>query len=177
MSQPFVGEIRMFGFGRTPNGWQACDGSLLSIAEYEVLFTLIGTTYGGDGQNTFAVPDLRGRLPIHQGQGPGLSSYVIGQVSGTETVTLIQTQMPAHTHTLVATTSASTSITPGPTLLPGTVSGDTFYVNTVTGNTAAPMSGQMLAPNSGGSQPHDNTMPTLTVQYCIAWAGIYPQQQ
>lgn len=175
MSQPFVGEIRMFGFSRTPNGWQACDGSLLSIAEYEVLFTLIGTTYGGDGQTTFAVPDLRGRLPIHQGQGPGLSNYVIGQLSGTETVTLIQTQMPAHTHTLVATTSASTAITPGPTLLPGTVSGDTFYVNTITGNTAAPMSGQMLAP-SGNSQPHDNTMPTLTVQYCIAWAGIYPSQ-
>ena len=176
MSTPYVGEIRLFGFSRVPNGWFPCDGSLLSIAEYEVLFTLIGTTYGGDGQSTFAVPDLRGRLPIHQGQGPGLSSYVIGQVSGTETVTLIQTQMPAHTHALVATTSASTAITPGPTLLPGTVSGDTFYVNTITGNTAAPMSGQMLAPNGGGSQPHDNTMPTLTVQYCIAWAGIFPSQ-
>ena len=175
MSQPFVGEIRMFGFGRTPNGWQACDGSLLSIAEYEVLFTLIGTTYGGDGQSTFAVPDLRGRLPIHQGQGPGLSSYVIGQVSGTETVTLIQTQMPAHTHTAVATTSAATAATPGNTLLPGTVSGDTFYATDLTGATSIGMAAQTLG-QAGGSQPHDNTMPTLTVQYCIAWAGIYPSQ-
>lgn len=175
MSQPYVGEIRMFGFGRTPNGWQACDGSLLSIAEYEVLFTLIGTTYGGDGQATFAVPDLRGRIPLHQGQGPGLSNYVIGQVAGTETVTLIPTQMPAHTHTLLATTAAATALTPANNLLPGAVSGDTFYVNSITGNTAAPMSAQMIS-QSGGSQPHDNTMPTLTVQYCIAWAGIFPSQ-
>jgi microcystin-dependent protein len=177
MSQPYVGEIRMFAFGSrgAPNGWQACDGSLLSIAEYEVLFTLIGTTYGGDGQTTFAVPDLRGRLPIHQGTGPGLSNYVIGQMSGTESVTLIQTQMPAHTHTAVATTAASTATTPGTGLLPGAVSGDTFYVNTITGNTAAPMSPQMLTV-AGGSQPHENCMPTLTAQFCIAWAGIFPSQ-
>lgn len=173
MSTPYIGEIRMFGFGRTPNGWQACDGSLLPISQYDALFALIGTTYGGDGQTTFAVPDLRGRLPIHQGQGPGLSNYVIGQMAGTETVTVLQTQMPAHTHTLVATTGASTATTPGNTLLPGAVSGDTFYVNTVTGNTAAAMSAQMIT-LSGGSQPHENTMPTLTVQYCIATFGIFP---
>ena len=96
MSEPYVGEIRMFGFGSrgAPNGWQACDGSLLAIANYDVLFALIGTTYGGDGQQTFAVPDLRGRLPIHQGQGPGLSNYVIGQSAGTETVSVLPTQMP-----------------------------------------------------------------------------------
>lgn len=175
MSTPFTGEIRMFGFGRTPLGWQACDGSLLAISEYEVLFTLLGTTYGGDGQTTFAVPDLRGRLPLHQGQGPGLTNHVLGEIAGTETVTLMPQQMPAHTHTLMATTSAATAVTPGPSLLPGTVSGDTFYVNTITGNTAAPMSPQMLGV-SGGSQPHENLMPTLTVQYCIATDGIYPQQ-
>ena len=177
MSQPFVGEIRMFAFGNrgAPNGWQICDGSLLSIAEYEVLFTLIGTIYGGDGQSTFAVPDLRGRLPIHQGQGPGLSNYVIGQVSGTETVTLVSTQMPAHTHSMIATTAASTALTPGTGLLPGTVSGDIFYATDLTGATAAPMAAQSTT-IAGGSQPHDNTMPTLTVQYCIAWAGIYPSQ-
>lgn len=173
MSQPFIGEIRMFGFGRTPSGWQACDGSLLAISEYDALFNLIGTTYGGDGQNTFAVPDLSGRLPIHQGQGQGLSFYPMGQASGTETVTLISTQMLMHTHPMVATTAAATATTPGPSLLPGTVSGDTFYVNTITGNTAAPMSPQMLGPN-GGNQPHENCMPTLTVQYCIALYGIYP---
>jgi microcystin-dependent protein len=175
MSQPYIGEIRMFGFGRTPNGWQACNGALLAISEYDALFALIGTTYGGDGQTTFAVPDLRGRLPIHQGTGPGLSNYVIGQMSGTESVTLIQTQMPAHTHTAVATTAASTATTPGTGLLPGTVSGDTFYVNTITGNTAAAMSPQMLT-LAGGSQPHENCMPTLTVQYCIATFGIFPSQ-
>ena len=174
MSTPYIGEIRMFGFGRTPIGWQACDGSLLPISQYDALFALIGTTYGGDGQNTFAVPDLRGRLPIHQGLGAGLSNYVIGQMAGTENVTVLTNQMPAHTHVMVATTGASTAITPGPALLPGAVSGDTFYVNTVTGNNAAAMSDQMLTV-SGGSQPHENCMPTLTVQYCMATEGIFPQ--
>ena len=175
MSQPFVGEIRMFGFGRVPNGWMACNGALQSIAEYEVLFTLIGTTYGGDGQTTFAVPDLRGRLPIHQGQGPGLSSYVIGQMSGTENVTLITAQMPAHTHTVVATTAAATTGTPGPTVIPGAVSGQTQYVTDLTGATPFSTSAATCG-LAGGSQPHENCMPTLTVQFCIAWAGIFPSQ-
>ncbi len=175
MSQPHVGEIRMFGFNRTPQGWQACDGSLLSIAQNETLYTLIGTTYGGDGVNTFGVPDLRGRLPVHQGQGPGLSHRVIGQVAGTEEVILIANQMPAHTHTLVATTAAATTTTPGPALLPGAVSGDTFYVNTTTGNNAAAMSPQMIAV-AGGGLPHENCMPTLTVQYCISLYGVFPSQ-
>ncbi|MFC3551314.1 phage tail protein [Lysobacter cavernae] len=173
MSTPFVGEIRMFGFSRTPVGWQACDGSLLAISENEVLFTLLGTIYGGDGQTTFAVPDLSGRVPLHQGQGPGLSNRVIGEAAGTETATLISTQIPGHSHTLHATTAAATSTTPGTGLLPGAVSGDTFYVNTLVGNKAAAMSAQVIAP-SGGSQPHENTMPTLTVQYCIATLGIFP---
>lgn len=175
MSQPYIGEIRMFGFGRTPNGWQACDGSLLSIAMYDTLFALIGTTYGGDGVSTFAVPDLRGRLPIHQGQGPGMSNYVIGERAGTESVTLIQGQIPQHTHTLLATSAASTATTPGAGLLPGAVSGDTFYVNTITGNSAAAMSAQMLS-LAGGNQPHENCMPTLTVQFCISLFGIFPSQ-
>jgi microcystin-dependent protein len=175
MSQPFVGEIRMFGFGRTPNGWAACDGSLLPISEYEVLFTLIGTTYGGDGQTTFAVPDLRGRLPIHQGSGPGLSNYVIGQKSGTETVTLISQQMPAHNHTALATTAAASSGTASGSLLPGTVSGETVYVTDTTGAVAFGLAPQSVTP-AGGTQAHNNLMPTLTVQYCIAWAGIFPSQ-
>jgi microcystin-dependent protein len=177
MSTPYIGEIRMFGFGTrgAPNGWQACDGSLLPISEYDTLFALIGTTYGGDGQVTFGVPDLRGRLPIHQGTGPGLSTYVIGQMAGTETVTVLPTQMPAHTHTLVATTAAATAVTPGTTLLPAAVSGDTFYVNTITGNNRVAMSAQSTS-NSGGSQAHENRMPTLTVQYCIATQGIFPSQ-
>lgn len=177
MSQPYVGEIRMFAFGSrgAPNGWQPCDGRLLSIAEYEVLFALIGTTYGGDGQTTFAVPDLRGRLPIHQGTGPGLSNYVIGQMSGTESVTLISQQMPAHTHTAVATTALATALTPGTSLLPGAVSGDNFYVSDISTATVVAMSAQSTS-LAGGSQPHENCMPTLTTQYCIAWAGIFPSQ-
>lgn len=175
MSEPFVGEIRMFGFSRTPNGWQACDGSLLAISEYDTLFVLIGTTYGGDGVNTFAVPDLRGRVPIHQGQGPGLSNYVIGQAAGTESVTLVATQIPAHTHTVVATTAAATTGTPGPTVVPGAVSGQTMYVTDTTGGTPFTLAAQEVG-IAGGSQPHENCMPTQTVQYCIAWAGIFPPQ-
>jgi microcystin-dependent protein len=178
MSTPYIGEIRMFGFGTrgAPNGWQACDGSLLSIAEYEPLFALIGTTYGGDGQVTFAVPNLRGRVPVHQGAGPGLTNRVIGEVAGSETVTVTAPQMPAHTHALSVTSASATSITPGNTLLPATVSGDTFYVNTLTGNNPVAMSAQMTS-QSVGSQPHDNTMPTLTVQFCIATQGIFPSPQ
>jgi microcystin-dependent protein len=177
MTTPYIGEIRMFGFGSrgAPNGWQACDGSLLPISGYDALFALIGTTYGGDGQSTFAVPDLRGRVPIHQGQSPGLSSYLLGQVAGTETVTVLQTQMPAHTHALVATTGASSSLTPGPGLLPATVSGDNFYDADITGTASVPMSPQATS-LAGGSQPHENCMPTLTVQYCIATQGIFPSQ-
>lgn len=175
MSQPFIGEIRMFGFSRTPNGWQRCDGTLLAISENDALFSLIGTTYGGDGQTTFGVPDLRGRLPIHQGQGSGLSNYTIGQKAGSEQVTVLSTQMPAHTHTLVASTGAASTVTPGASLLPGSVSGESFYVTDITGATPLPMSPQSTS-TAGGSQPHENCMPTLTVQYCIAIYGIYPSR-
>ncbi len=175
MSQPYVGEIRMFGFGRTPNGWQACDGSLLSIAEYEVLFTLIGTTYGGDGQTTFAVPDLRGRIPVHQGTLAGGSTYVIGQMSGTEAVTLTSNQIPSHTHTAVATTAAATTGTPGNSVIPGAVANQTMYVTDTSGGSPFTLAPQAMTA-AGGSQPHENCMPTLTVQFCIAWAGIFPSQ-
>jgi microcystin-dependent protein len=177
MSTPYIGEIRIFGFGTrgAPNGWQGCDGSLLAISENDALFALIGTTYGGDGQVTFAVPDLRGRVPIHQGTGPGLSTYAIGQRAGTETVTVLPTQMPTHTHAAVATNAPATSLTPGNTLLPGAVGGDTFYATDLTGATAVAMSAQSTS-LAGGSQPHENCMPTLTVQYCIATQGIFPQQ-
>lgn len=177
MSTPYIGEIRMFGFGTrgAPNGWQACDGSLLPISQYDALFALVGTIYGGDGQTTFAVPDLRGRVPIHQGQGPGLSNYVIGQRAGTETVTVLPTQMPAHTHTLAVTSAAATAASPGNSVMPGALSGETFYTSDITGATAVPMSAQSVS-LAGGSQPHENCMPTLTVQYCIATQGIFPSQ-
>ncbi len=175
MTQPYIGEIRMFGFGRTPTGWQACDGSLLPISEYDALFALIGTTYGGDGQTTFGVPDLRGRLPIHQGTGPGLSTYVIGQRAGSETVTVLPTQMPAHTHIVIATTAAATTGTPGPSVIPGTVSEGFMYATDLTGSTPFTMNVTAVG-IAGGTQPHPNTMPTLTVQYCIAVFGIFPSQ-
>ena len=177
MSTPYIGEIRMFGFGTrgAPNGWQACDGSLLPISQYDALFALIGTTYGGDGQTTFAVPDLRGRVPIHQGTGPGLSTYVIGQRAGTETATVLPTQMPAHTHTAVATTAAASTGTPGPSVIPGAVSNQTMYVTDTTGGRAFSLSPQTVG-QAGGSQPHENCMPTLTVQFCIATQGIFPSQ-
>lgn len=175
MSQPYVGEIRMFGFGRVPNGWFACDGSILPINGNEALYTLIGATYGGDGQNTFGLPDLRGALPIHQGQGLGLTQRNIGERAGTEAVTLTQAQMPAHTHALVVTSAAASVDTPGPTTLPGAVSGQNFYVSDVSTATTLAMEAAAIS-SSGGSQPHENCMPTLTVQYCIAWTGIFPSQ-
>ncbi len=177
MSTPYIGEIRMFGFGTrgAPNGWQGCDGSLLAISEYDALFALIGTTYGGDGQTTFAVPDLRGRLPIHQGTGPGLNTYVIGQVAGSENVTVLPTQMPAHTHTTIATTSAATTGAPGNGVIPGAVANQTMYVTDTTGGTPFTQAANAVT-LAGGSQPHENCMPTLTVQYCIATQGIFPSQ-
>ncbi|MBX9402809.1 tail fiber protein [Lysobacter sp. BMK333-48F3] len=175
MSEPYVGEIRMFGFGRVPTGWFACDGSLYPISEYEVLFVLLGTTYGGDGQTTFAVPDLRGRAPVHFGNGQGLSPYVIGQRGGNENVTLISNQMPQHTHTMVATTLLSTANQPGSTVELGALSGDTMYLTDIASLPPIPQAAAAVTP-AGGSQPHDNLMPTLTVQFCIAWAGIFPSQ-
>ena len=175
MSTPYVGEIRMFGFSRVPTGWFACDGSLKSIAEYDVLFTLLGTTYGGDGQVTFAVPNLTGRVPVHWGKGPSLSAYVPGQLSGSENVTLLPAQMPAHNHMMLATSAPAASTSVGSTGELGTLSGDTMYATDVTGLTGI-LTSPASTQSSGGTTPHENTMPTLTTQFCIAWAGIFPQQ-
>ncbi|RYG86183.1 MAG: phage tail protein [Alphaproteobacteria bacterium] len=175
MSQPYVGEIRILPYSRgAPRGWQMCDGSLLQISQYEVLFNLIGTTYGGDGQSTFGVPDLRGRVPIHQGTGRGLSSYALGQMAGTEEVTLTTQQMPAHNHLVIASSEAGSSSSPTANVL-ATVASEPFYVDMATGGTAYPLPPATLTA-AGGNVPHDNTAPTLTLNYCIAWAGIYPSQ-
>ena len=169
MAEPYVGEIRMFGGNFAPNSWMFCDGSILPISENDALFALIGTTYGGDGQNTFALPDLRGRVPVHQGQGPGLSSYSIGQNGGVESVTIIPNQMPAHTHTPQASNTGG-SDNPA----------NNFWANTATGKpySAAPPAVQMNAatiPGTvGGSQPHENMIPFLCVSYIISLFGIFP---
>lgn len=176
MSTPFVGEIRLFGFNRVPSGWFRCDGSEQSIANFEVLYTLLGTTYGGNGQTTFCVPDLRGQVPIDFGRGPGLGQYLLGQAAGSENVTLITQQMPAHNHTLVATTTTATAVTPATTLELGALNGDAMYVTDINGATPFGMNPAVLT-SAGGNQPHNNLMPTLTAQFCIAWAGIYPSQQ
>jgi len=176
MTQPYVGEIRMFGFPRIPIGWQACDGSLLSISDYQTLFTLLGTTYGGNGATNFGVPDLRGRTPLHQGAGVGLTPRVLGEISGTETVTLLLGQLPTHTHIVVASAGAGSTSTPGATvtLAPDTSGGGPYFTPT-NGAVPTPMatrSGQAI----GGSLPHDNCAPSLPVNICISLFGIFPSQ-
>jgi microcystin-dependent protein len=168
MSQPYVGEVRMVGFQFAPVGWQYCDGSLLSISEYEALFTLIGTTYGGDGQTTFAVPDLRGRSPIHYGTS-SQGSYILGTRGGVETVTLSLNQIPLHAHQIGATTAAGQSSSP---------SGQTFAANSQLGPyepTGASASAPILGLD-GGNSPHENLMPYLAVNYVISLYGVYPSQ-
>lgn len=175
MSDPYVGEIRLFGFSRVPSGWLPCDGSLQPISQYDVLFSLIGTAYGGDGVTTFGTPNLAGRAPVHYGAGPGLSSHVLGQMDGSEAVTLLSAQMPQHYHPMIATTGAASTKEITSNLEFGAVSGDTMYANDVSGAAAA-----ATAPTStsvaGRNTPHDNLMPTLTVQFCIAFSGIYPSR-
>ena len=175
MSQPFLGEIRLFGYTFAPRGWMDCNGQLLAINQNDALFALLGTTYGGDGQNTFAVPDLRGRIPISQGQGPGLSNHVIGELAGTETVTLAASQMPNHSHVANATTAAATLSTANGALL-GAVSGDTLYTSDATGLTPGVMAASSISVGAGGNQPHENCMPTLTARFCIAVEGIFPSR-
>src|SRR4051812_21623869 len=169
MSDPYIGEIRMFGGNFAPVGWLLCQGQLLPISQYDALFNLIGTTYGGDGQETFNLPDLRGRVPVHQGAGAGLSSYVLGQEGGVESVTLTTSQLPGHTHSFVGTTNQA-GTTNAPTNLVGQNPGSNIYVEDQAFVALAPQS--LLS--QGGSQPHDNLQPYLSVNFIIALEGIYP---
>ncbi|AJP72624.1 phage tail protein [Sphingomonas hengshuiensis] len=173
---PYIGEIRLYPYVRgAPSGWQLCDGSLLAISEYDALYTLLGTTYGGNGSETFAVPDLRGAVPIHQGTGPGLSHYVLGQKAGTEEVTLTTQQMPAHNHMVVANNQPATLESPSGALLAGGIVNDPFYTTNVAQSTPQPLSSNAIQ-HSGGSGAHPNCAPTLALNYCIALFGIYPIQ-
>ncbi|WP_274653902.1 phage tail protein [Paenibacillus humicola] len=170
MSEPYLGEIRLFAGTYAPVGWEFCNGQLLSISQNDALFSLLGTTYGGDGQTTFGLPDLRGRVPLGQGKNPTGSSYAMGQLAGTETVTLTVNNLPGHTHAVMANNTSGTTGDPSNAFWAQSTS--TQYA------TAAPdaqMSAQSIA-SSGGSQPHDNMMPTLAVSYIIALNGIYPSQ-
>ena len=172
MSQPFIGEIRMFGGSFAPRSWAFCNGQLLAIAQNDALFSLLGTTYGGDGQNTFALPDLRGRIPVHRGQGSGLSPYDLGQVGGVESVTLLTQQLPAHSHAFVASTAAAS-----PTSEPGgsvtAAASAPLYVEP--SGALAGMSSQAITP-VGGTQPHGNVAPFQCVSFIICLEGIYPSR-
>jgi microcystin-dependent protein len=167
---PYVGEIRMFGGNFAPAGWMFCDGSALPISEYDTLFLLIGTTYGGDGQSTFKLPDLRGRVPIHQGTNPSTgSNFIIGEAAGVETVTLATTQIPQHSHALAATTAIGTQANPGGNLLANS-QGPQPYIQEDPDNS---LNAQALSA-AGGSQPHDNLQPYLGINFIISLFGVYP---
>ena len=172
MSDPYIGEIRMFGGNFAPLGWAFCKGQLLSIAQETTLYTLIGTTYGGDGVNTFAVPDLQGRAPVHQGQGPGLSNYVLGQKAGVESVTLTVQQIPQHTHD-VAHGGAGSQASPQGGLL-GTTSARDYRYSDATTDVSSPA--DALRVQGASNQPHENRSPFLAINFIICLSGIFPSQ-
>ena len=171
MAQPYVGEIRMFGGNFPPNGWAFCNGATMPISENETLFQLIGTTYGGDGQSTFNLPDLQGRVPIHQGTGPDGSTYIVGEAAGVETVTLTIQQIPNHNHAFIGTGNPGTTTNP-PTNIVAQNSGNNIYIED---QAFVPLAPQSLLPE-GGSQPHENIQPFLCVAFIISLFGIFPSQ-
>jgi microcystin-dependent protein len=172
MSQPFVGEIRMFGGNFAPSGWAMCQGQLIAISENDTLFQLIGTTYGGDGQSTFALPDLQGRVPIHQGQGPGITqNYTIGEKAGVENVTLTTGQLPVHTHSLLASTNNALNTSPTNNVLAAGIT-TKMYTEDVANQA---MNAGAITP-VGGSQPHDNMQPFLVLTFIISLFGVFPSQ-
>jgi microcystin-dependent protein len=164
MAQPYVGEIRMFAGNFAPAGWMFCEGQLLPISENETLFNLIGTTYGGDGQSTFALPDLRGRLPLHQGSG-----FILAETGGAEEITLTVNQIPAHTHQLLASLAPATDPNPANNLLATTTQMEIYYAD----NPDTNMAPQAIGP-VGGSQPHTNFQPYLCIDFIISLFGIFP---
>lgn len=172
MADPFVAEIRIFPFNFAPKGWAWCDGQLLPLSQNTALFSLLGTTYGGNGKSNFALPDLQGRAPMHPGQGPGLSLHDLGETGGSETVTLLESEIPAHSHALMASVEDGTqgSFTPGVTLASSV--GGSLYQTTTNANLAS-MNPRALSP-AGSSQPHNNLQPYLTFYFCIALQGVFP---
>lgn len=171
MYEPFVAEIRIFPFNFAPVGWAFCDGQLLPISQNTTLFSLLGTTYGGDGKTVFALPDLQGAAPMHPGQGPGLSYRSLGETGGSDTVTLVESQMPAHTHALQASQLPGDNPDPAGNYT-ATVTADNIYAAAANLN---PMALGALPP-AGGGQPHNNLQPYVTFNFCIALQGIYPSR-
>ena len=170
MADPFVAEIRIFPFNFAPKGWAWCDGQLLPISQNTALFSLLGTTYGGDGKSTFALPNLKGSAPLHPGQGPGLSLYSLGEKGGVETVTLLESEMPAHAHTLRASSDPADVQQPSPARsLARSAPGFAYFA----GNQNTTLSPNALSP-AGGDAPHNNMMPYLTYYFNIALQGVFP---
>jgi microcystin-dependent protein len=171
MADPFVAEIRIFGFNFAPKGWATCDGQLLPISQNTALFSLLGTFYGGNGKSTFALPNLQGSAPLHQGQGNGLSEYFLGQQGGSDFITLLDSEMPQHNHTLMSVAGfAASDNSPQGNVLAKAAAGLNAYAPAPNLVTMAP---QAISP-AGGSLPHNNMMPYLTLTFCIAMQGIFP---
>ena len=173
MSEPYVGEIRMFAGTFAPRGWALCDGQLLAVAENDALFSLLGTIYGGDGRTTFGLPDLRGRLPMHTGTGPGLSSRSMGQKRGSESVSVSTSQVPSHNHEMRASTTPGTQNIPTGGLLASSPGVRLYRPQPPTGNNLAT---NTIGPSAGGAQSHSNLMPFLCVNFIIALFGVYPSR-
>ena len=169
MADPFVAEIRIFPFNFAPKGWAWCDGQLMPLSQNTALFSLLGTTYGGDGKSNFALPDLQGRAPMHPGQGPGLSLHDLGETGGSETVTLLESEIPAHSHVLRATLDDADVAIPTPARVLAKSSANMYLA----ANPTVSMAPEGLAP-AGGDQPHNNMQPYLTFYFCIALQGVFP---
>jgi len=172
MADPFVAEIRIYAFNFAPKGWAFCNGQLMPLSQNTALFSLLGTFYGGDGKSTFALPDMQGNAPMHPGQGPGLSLHDLGETGGSETVTLLESEIPSHTHTLRANFNIGDVNDPSPARSLARSSTGFLYQSNTSAN-LTPMSDQALAP-AGGSLPHNNMMPYLTLNFCIALQGVFP---
>ena len=169
---PFVAEIRIFPFNFAPKGWAFCDGQILPLSQNTALFSLLGTTYGGDGKSNFALPDMQGNAPMHPGQGPGLSLHDLGETGGSDTVNLLESEIPAHSHALQAEiVDAADNHAPSSAKAMGPSAGGMAYRSDTTNLVS--LSDNALAP-AGGDQPHNNLMPYLTLNFCIALQGVYP---
>lgn len=175
MSDPFLGEIRMFAGNYAPREWALCDGQLMSIGGNEALFSLLGTIYGGDGKTTFALPDLRGRIPVHAGAGPGLSPVVQGRMYGAETITLTANQIPPHNHPLQASQDTASGSSPTAQVLAKPADGGRGFVTSPNQSSIKELAGQAVS-TAGQNQSHDNMMPTLCVSFIISLAGIFPSR-